>query len=144
VNSSTVTVVAALIAAGVSIATLVLSSRLTSSRERRQMLWAKELERFVALEELAGSLVEELGTYLPFDQQRTVLASKMEELRISAGHFARYSSVRQGIRDLHHVAGLLFVAKRDSEDERPVRAEIELALASLLTSCDKATGRARL
>jgi hypothetical protein len=49
-----VSVIAAIIAALASIATLVLSTTLTFRREQRKLLWEQELSRFLELEEAAG------------------------------------------------------------------------------------------
>jgi hypothetical protein len=62
-NTEIVTLAAAVIALLGSILSLFISTRLAIQKERRQLLWAKELGRFFELEELAGDLVEELVSY---------------------------------------------------------------------------------
>lgn len=62
-TSEQVTLIAALIAAAASFATLLLGAWLTYDRERRQALVRKELERMFAVEELAGELAEAVGSY---------------------------------------------------------------------------------
>jgi hypothetical protein len=60
-----VTLVAAVLALAGSLVTVLLGTRLALRKEKRQLLWSKELDRFLALEELAGELVEFLGGYRP-------------------------------------------------------------------------------
>lgn len=136
-----VTLAASIIALLGSLLSLFVGSRLVLQRERRQLLWSKELDRFLELEELAGTLVEEIGSYKPVPTDRAELVAQFDSLHRSAGQFARYPAVRQAVRDLHNVLGRLFVAKRDSEDDREVRGELEPAYRSLIDACDKATGR---
>jgi pyrimidine deaminase RibD-like protein len=98
---------------------------------------AKEPDRFLALEELAGQLVEELSSYRPLD--RTVLVPWFDEFRRAPGKFVRYSEVRINALNLQNVLDRMFVAKRDHEDGQPeLRAELDAALKALLTACDQA------
>jgi len=140
-NTETITLVAALIALLGSILSLFISTRLAIRKERRQLLWNKELDRFFALEELAGDLVEELGSYRPIPDDLSEFESKFEALARAAGRFSRYPEVRQAIRDLHNTLGRMFVAKRDHDDTREIRNELDPAFRKLLTACDTVTGR---
>jgi hypothetical protein len=143
VTSQTVTLIAAIISLAGSLFTILLGTRLTLQKERRQLLWSKELERFFALEELAGQVTEELASYRALDPPS--LAPKMEELYRAAGRFARYDQVRRAILQLHNTVGRMFAAKRDSsDDERELRAELDRDLKQLLTACDKITQRHKL
>jgi hypothetical protein len=54
VSSEVVTLIAAIIAAITSVASLVLNSRLIVLREKRIMLWQKELDRLLELEKDFG------------------------------------------------------------------------------------------
>ena len=54
VTPQTVTLIASILALVGSLLTILVGTRLTLLKERRQLLWSKELERFLALEELAG------------------------------------------------------------------------------------------
>lgn len=97
----------------------------------------KEADRFIALEELAGQLVEELSSYRSLD--RTVLVPWFDEFRRAPGKFVRYPEVCAKARHLQHVLNLMFAAKRDHEDGQPeLRAELDVALQELLTACDRA------
>ena len=98
---------------------------------------AKESDRFIALEELAGQLVEELSSYRPLDQE--FLAPLFEEFRRAPGKFVRYPEVRKAALDLQNVLHRMFAAKRDHEDGQPeLRDELDAALKGLLTACDEA------
>lgn len=136
-----ITLVAAVIALLGSILSLYISTRLALHKERRQLLWSKELDRLFALEELAGELVEELGSYHPIPEDRSRLQNKFEALENAAGRFGRYPEVREAIRVLHNTLNRLFAAKRDSDDDREVRKELEPAFRKLLSACDTVTGR---
>jgi hypothetical protein len=105
-------------------------------------LWSKEFDRFLVLEELAGRLVEELSSYRSFDQ--AILAALLEEFRPAAGRFARYPSVQRAIRDLQNVLNQMFVAKRDHEDDRELRSELDSSMKQLLAACDYVTKRQKL
>jgi hypothetical protein len=119
------------------------ATRLALRKERRQLLWSKLLDRFFALEEQAGQLVEELSSYRSLDQ--TKVASSLEEFRQTAGRFARYDSVRRAILDLQNNLERMFVTKRDREDdERLLRSELDVNLKKLLKACDEITKRDKL
>jgi hypothetical protein len=142
-TSELVILAAAVIALLGSVLSLHISTRLAVQKERRQLLWSKELDRFFELEQLAGQLVEELGSYRPISEDRTSLEERFQALEVAAGRFARYPGVRQAIRDLHNTLGRMFVAKRDRDDDRSVRTELEPAFRKLLAACDDAVGRER-
>ncbi|MBI2488064.1 MAG: hypothetical protein HYW01_14195 [Deltaproteobacteria bacterium] len=143
-NTEIVTLTAAVIALLGSVLSLFISTRLAIQKERRQLLWAKELDRFFELEELAGDLVEELGSYRPVPDDRTPLTQRFEALEQAAGRFGRYPEVRQAIRDLHNTLGCMFVAKRDHQNDQEVRAELDPTFRKLLAACDKVVGREKL
>jgi hypothetical protein len=142
-GSELVTLVAAVIALLGSVLSLYISTRLAVQKERRQLLWSKELDRFFELEQLAGELVEELGSYRPTPEDRVSLDTRFQALELAAGRFGRYPGVRQAIRDLHNTLGRMFVAKRDHDDDHSVRAELEPAFQRLLAACDDVVGRER-
>lgn len=107
------------------------------SHEQPSAPVAKEADRFVALEELAGQLVEELSSYRPLD--REFLAPLFEEFRRAPGKFVRYPEVRKAALDLQNVLDRTFAAKRDHEDGQPeLRDELDAELKELLTACDRA------
>jgi len=56
VAPQTITLIASIIALVGSLLTILLGTRLALLKERRQLLWSKELERFFALEEHSVSL----------------------------------------------------------------------------------------
>ena len=144
VNSQTVTLIAAVIALLGSILSLFVSTRLALRKERRQLLWSKELDRFFALEELAGELVEVIGSYRAVKDQDAPASfvEKYKGLEMAAGRFGRYPDVREAIRVLHNTVGRLYAAKKDSDDdERAIRDELRLAFPRLLSACDAVVGR---
>lgn len=145
-TSEEATLIAALIAAASSLFTLFLTSRLTYDRERRQALVRKEIDRMFSVEELAGELAETVGLYRKvwsgIDETR--LHALFMEIEAVAGRMARYPHVRQALRDVNNVCQRLFVAKRDHQDEREVRAELDPALLKLHDAVDAVLGRRAL
>lgn len=139
-----VTLAAALLALAGSIVSLFVSTTLALKKERRQLLWTRELDRFLELEELAGSLVEEAGSYRPIPDDRSGLQEKLSRLEHAAGRFGRYAEVRQAIRDLHNTIGRMLTAKRNHDDDRAVRAELDPALRAFLAACDSVCEREKL
>jgi len=98
------------------------------------------------VEELAGELAEIVGVYRKvwsgIDEKR--LQTLFTEIEAVAGRMARYPNVRQALRDVNNVCQRLFVAKRDHEDEREVRAELDPALLKLHEAVDAVLGRRAL
>jgi hypothetical protein len=123
-----------------SLTTILWTTKLALQKERRQLLWSKELDRFFALEERAGQLVEELGSYGRLDQAK--VSASLGEFRRVAGSFVRYPGVRQAIRDLQNTLDRMFIAKQDYEDDQQeLRAELEVRMKQLLAACDQVTER---
>ena len=85
-SSQIITLAASLIALATSLLSIWVSTRLAIHKERRQVLWSKEVDRFFALEELAGTLVEELDSHQALERSNVVQA--LEEFRHTAGRFA--------------------------------------------------------
>jgi hypothetical protein len=124
VTPQIVTLIASILALGGSLLTILVGTRLTLLKERRQLLWSKELERFLALEELAGQLVEELASHRTLD--RLIVGPRLEEYRQAAGRFARYDDVRRAILQLQNTLERMFAAKRDrNDDEEQIRSELD-------------------
>lgn len=140
-TTSIVTLAVAVIALLGSILSLFVGSRLVLHRERRQLVWSKEIDRFLRLEELASMLVEEIGSHKPIPDERSELTSQFNALHRAAGEFARYPNVQLAVRELHNALGRMFDAKLHREDDRPISAELGPALRKLLDACDKAIGR---
>jgi hypothetical protein len=138
-------IVVACLAAAVSLVNLAWSTRLTENRERRKVLWEREIARFLELEEQAGCLVEELLSYKLRDQaHRGSINGRVGYLDGATGRFLRYEAVASSIRDLHHAAG--WYISRDMQHES--KAEFEQARADLLSgfrklvlACDAVSGR---
>jgi hypothetical protein len=140
VAPQTVTLIAPIIALVVSLLTILWSTRLALVKERRQLLWSKELDRFFALEELAGQLVEELASHRAFDQS---IGPRLQEFGQDAGRFARHDDVRRAILQLQNTLNRMFVAKKDHDDDQEsLRSELDRDLKKLLNACDLVTERA--
>jgi len=144
-TSELITLSAAVIALLGSVLSLYISTRLAVQKERRQLRWSKELDRFFELEQLAGQLVEELCSYQSITKDRVKLDERFQTLEVAAGRFARYPEVRQAIRDLHNTLGRMFMAKRDHvDDANSVRGELDPSFRKLLIACDGALGKSKV
>jgi hypothetical protein len=141
-----VSIVVACIAAAVSIVTLVLTTRLTEGRERRKVLWERELSRFSDLEDVAGRLVEDLMRYnIREDGQRADALEKLRFLRTASGRFLRYESVASALRDLENAAGWYISQdmKHDSRAEvEKARADVNDSFKKLIQACDETLRKA--
>ena len=141
-----VAVIAAVIAAIASMATLVLNTVLTFRREQRKSLWEQELARFLELEEAAGKLTEELSTYeLRISPEGQANFWKQYNwMKAATGRFRRYSAVHEALREFHLCAAAFYqVDKRTGQpkeyDEKGER--LEAAYKALLKASDEATNR---
>jgi hypothetical protein len=143
-DKETVTLIASIIALCGSLLSVFIGSSLAIRKERRQLVWSKELDRFFALEETAGVLVEDLGSNRSIQDREEFLLNQLRQFSNLAGKFARYSDVRQSIRDLHNILSRLYLAKRDFQDEREVRKELEPSYLKFLNSCDSVTRRQKM
>lgn len=134
------TVIAAVIAAIASVASLLLNTRLSESRDKRRILWERELNRFFDLEEVAGRLVEDLLAYRCRTEEAKAAASeKLEYLHAAAGRFLRYSEVAAALRELHHTAGWYVTQdmKHETRQEfEQTRKDVLDAHKKLLAACD--------
>ena len=135
-------IIVALIAAVMSLTSLLLTTSLTESRDRRRALWERELGRFLELEEVAGLLVENVLAYkAPSDAGAKEVHEHMEFLHRASGRFQRYSDVSASLRDLHHAIGWFASQKSafDSSAEfKQARHDIVKAFNTLLDTSDKA------
>lgn len=127
-------IVVACLAAAVSIVNLTLSTRLSEGRERRKVLWEKELERFSELEDTAGRLVEDLLTYnIRSEAERSAALDKLQVLRGATGRFLRYPAIAAALRDVTHSAGWYI-----SQDmKHKTKSEFEEASNDVTTSFAK-------
>jgi hypothetical protein len=140
-----VSILPSLIALVASAILLYVGTKVSLRKERRQLLWAKEIDRFLVLEELAGQIVEEVICRYPIESEISpVLAEKLQAIHQATGRFARYPAVRQAIRELHHLVGRFINIRNHFEDDRTILPELDQAVGKLLEACDKAIGRKTL
>lgn len=139
-DQQTVTLIAVIFTAAVSLASLFLNSRFTLARERTMVMWKKEVDRLTELEELAGRLVEDIGGYQDYESIRERIGTQIEQLDAMGGRLARYPEVRHAVRELRMVVGNLSMQRRKSLDDREAREAIEPAYRMLLAECDRVVG----
>jgi hypothetical protein len=140
-TAGTITVIAAIIAAITSIATLLLNSRLTIRREKRMMLWEKELERLLELEENAGKVQEIALSYSSNEVMESEFKPLHDWLRHAAGRFGRYPALAIAIRNLNHACAVTVACKVSGKDYSEWSAKIPAAFLALITICDRITER---
>jgi hypothetical protein len=134
-------IVIACLAAAVSIVNLFWSTRLTEGRERRKVVWERELNRFSELEDTAGRLVEDLLCYnIRSDEEGSAAREKLQFLRAATGSFLRYRAVAEALRDLNHAAGWYIAQdmKHESKAEfEEARRNVTDGFAKLIAACDE-------
>ena len=127
-------IIVACVAAAVSIVNLFWSAHLNEGRERRKVLWERELNRFSELEDTAGRLVEDLLSYnIRSDEERSAAREKLQLLRAATGRFLRYPSIASALRDVTHSAG--WYISQDMKHE--TKAEFEEAQNDVTNSFGK-------
>jgi hypothetical protein len=109
-------IIVAILAAAISIVNLVWSTRLIESRERRKILWEREMIRFFELEDTAGKLVEALLTHnIHSEEEKAEANQKIQALRVSTGSYLRYPSIAKALREVTHFIGW-YIAKDKKHD----------------------------
>lgn len=139
------TVIAAGIAAVASVTTLFLNTKLSESREKRRLLWERELERFFELEEAAGRLVQDLLAFRFNDADaREVAEEKREFLHAAGGRFRRYPDVAGALGELHHCSGWYITQGlecKTREEFEEARTDLDRAYRELLFASDAVLSR---
>ena len=125
----------------IAFATVWITENQRTRRERLKDLWQKESDRFFALEELAGKIVELLGSHLALEYIEKEASTPLVELNLCSGKFRRHRNVLQAIRDFHNRAGIVLDTKRHHEDSREAVQDLEVAYDSLLKACDEVLKR---
>ena len=136
-----VTLIAALIAALTSIVTLGLNTRLAILKEKRMLLWQKELDRLLELEETAGVAQEIALSYASAEVLEKEFPPLHDQLRHAAGRFGRYPELSQALRDLNHACAVTVAEKVKSGDSREWQEKIKPAYQKFLNACDAITKR---
>jgi hypothetical protein len=139
-------IIVACVAASVSIISLVWSTRLNEGRDRRKVLWERELNRFSELEDTAGRLVEDLLSYnIRSDQERSAALEKLQVLRGATGRFLRYPTIASALRDVSHSAGWYISQdmKHETKAEfEEARNDVTASFGKLIAAIDETLKRA--
>lgn len=134
-------IIVACLAAAVSIVNLTLSTRLSEGRERRKVLWERELDRFSELEDTAGRLVEDLLSYnICSDIERSAALEKLQILRGATGCFLRYPTIAASLRDVTHSAGW-YISQDMKHETRELfeeaRNDVTTSFSKLISAIDE-------
>jgi len=105
------------------------------------VIWRKEVDRLIELEELAGRLVEDIGSYKALETVCARVDVPLEQLEAMGGRLARYPKVRQSARELVMTLKTLLYERRKHMDDREERANLEPAYRALLEACDEVLGK---
>src|SRR5215470_20252632 len=135
-----VTLTASVIAAVTSIGSLFLNTRLAIRKEQRMLLWEKELDRLMELEEMAGMVQEIALRYIREEIIETELKPLQDKLRQAAGRFGRYPDLAKSIRELNHCCSVA-VAEEMNGDEPLEWQKIKPAFQEFIHQCDLVTKR---
>ncbi|MEF8756380.1 MAG: hypothetical protein V5B60_20980 [Accumulibacter sp.] len=134
-------IVVACLAAAVSLVNLAWTTRLTERRERRKVVWERELARFSELEDIAGRLVEDLLRFnIREDGERQSAYQKLQYIREATGRFLRYEKVARALRDLEHAAGWYIsqdMKHETSEEYKKARSDVSESFKGLILACDE-------
>jgi len=117
---------------------------LTFWKERKQELLKREIKRIIKLEEFVGEITEWVGGYqLKYDDSE--LEKRMRKLALMAGQFRRYPKLKQALRDIHNMAGILISESRhgfkDAQELRDTQEELESKYKEFLNAIDSITGK---
>ncbi|ACT48288.1 hypothetical protein [Methylotenera mobilis] len=134
-------IVVACVAASVSIVSLVWSTRLNEGRDRRKVLWERELNRFSELEDTAGRLVEDLLSFnIRTEQERSEALEKLHVLRGATGRFLRYPKIAAALREINHSAGW-YIAKDMKHETKTefeeARNDVSSSFSKLIVAIDE-------
>lgn len=144
-ESNNLVLITATIAAVASIISIFVNVYLTSTVERRNRLWNKELDRFSELEEKVGILVEDLMAFnCRTDIEQSNFYERMQTLRTTAGRFRRYPEVMKSLRKLSNNAGWYFSQdmKHETKEEFcKIRDNLEESYQELLKAIDQVVKR---
>ena len=114
--------------------TPTVSSWLTGRREKDYHFWQREVERIVALEERAGMTAQLVSAQLPGGEISPELRNLLDELRLDAGRFKRYSALSIAVQDFHHWSSCWVADKMRHYDWQEARTESDAAFKRLLAA----------
>lgn len=133
-------IVVACVAAAVSIISLVWSAHLNEGRERRKVLWERELNRFSELEDTAGRLVEDLLNYSIRAGEEKAAYEKLQFLRAATGRFLRYPAIASALREVTHSSGWFLsqdMKHETKEESEAARNDVTVSFEKLIAAIDE-------
>ncbi|MFZ3516628.1 hypothetical protein LC147_26520 [Vibrio harveyi] len=137
------TLIAAVIAALTSIFSLILGSSLALSREKKKLVWEKQIERITALEEQVGITQEIILRHSSAEQIRIAYLEVSEDLKLQAGRFAKYPELAKSLRVFCHCCDLLLDDKLQGNDYRDSRENVPKAFDDVMKQCEQVLQRVK-
>lgn len=124
-----------------SIITLILNTKLTTSKEKRVLLWKREVERLFDIEELAGAAQECALDYRPVEAKKESYKELRGKLDSAAGRISRHKELAKALRQLNHWCSIACSFSEGTEETTNARDEIPEHFSAVLEQCDVITKR---
>ncbi|MFM5679043.1 hypothetical protein ACET57_18790 [Aeromonas veronii] len=124
------------LAAVTSIITLVLNSKLTLHKEKRMVIWEKEIERFQLLEEKLGLIQEIVIRHSHVETLNEDFATHHDELKYLAGSYCRHPELAKSIRRFVCACDGVYNCKVEHKDYRESEIELNISYKDVLAQCD--------
>lgn len=113
-----------------------LNNHLAINKEQQKLLWEKELDRLMELEETAGIAQELALSYESPELIEAEFKPLYDKLRLSAGRFGRYPDLAKAIRELSHCCAATVDEKVKRGDSREWQEKIKPAFQEFIRKCD--------
>lgn len=112
-----------------------LKFRASRRNDQKKILWEKELDRLLHIQELAGELTESIPNCMPEPEFLPETVKKMCELRDSAGKFRRYPKLNESIKNLYYSLCTVLDQNRKSDIQHEALQKLENDHNALVSAC---------
>ncbi|VAW46708.1 hypothetical protein MNBD_GAMMA03-1116 [hydrothermal vent metagenome] len=140
-NKELVILVAAVIAATASIASILINIYISSKSQRRNRIWENEFERIFELEEKVGILVDDLIYFRCRSKEEKDKFFEMQNYLPNAmGRFRRYPELHEALRLVSHDANWYFgrdMKHGSKEEYEEAKNNLESSYKCFIKACDK-------
>jgi len=144
-NKELVILVAAVIAAVASMASISINIFLSSKNQRLNRIWENEFERIFELEEKIGILVDDLIYFRCRSEEEKEKFFEMQSYLPNAmGRFRRYPELHEALRLVSHDANWYFgrdMQHGSKEEYEEAKSNLESSYKGFIKACDKVLKR---